>query len=189
LFFVCGALIAFMAIGCILGASAGLFFFRPAYSAMGLLAIQAADQNQASVLPQQWQLQQIVAAALNSARRVHPDGQSLPSAASAALSHAGLAPISQTNLIQVSYTASDPAAAACMARKMMDACVATPATGPNGTKLQVAIETLPIAPDRPSQDFAGPVFGGLAGTLAGAVLFIAWVLLRAVRRARVAQAA
>jgi hypothetical protein len=82
--------VVYVVISALLGAFIGSFISRPIYTAWGYLTAQPMGSASArpAVLPKQWQLQQIVPTALARARRVYPDGQSLPSSLSIALRHA-----------------------------------------------------------------------------------------------------
>jgi hypothetical protein len=159
------------------GAFAGRLLFRPFYSSLGRVWIQAppSQTNGRVALPQQAQLLPIVAAALTSARQ-DPVGKSLPNSAAEALRYSTFAQGRNDDLVSISYADADPQAAACMARELVRAYTNALVSSNSSTGVSVTVIEQPTARNSARNGF--PLLGGFLGAFVGVALALACVLFR-----------
>ncbi len=163
--------------GASVGVTASKFMFPPMYASVGCIKLNA-PVNRVPVLPRQWQLNSIVAAALNSTRQAFPFGHVLPASPADALSHTILFALPHTNLVPVMYTSRDPVVAQYMATAMLDLCLATPATDSSGANLAAQRKFAPVYSPQPLPSKA-PWLCGSTGALLG--LGVCLILMRSGR--------
>jgi uncharacterized protein involved in exopolysaccharide biosynthesis len=165
-------LFSFAASGATLGALAGHLLVRPVYSSVGWLLIDAPVDLKSGSLAAPPPLTLAVVTTALAAARQNPSGISLPASPSDAFGHASIYVRSSNELIGISYQASNPNAAACMAREILKAYMKSISANVQDPR-SGAILMVPLVPAYPVRN-AGIPLGGLIGAAVGVALFLTW---------------
>jgi hypothetical protein len=164
-----GRVFVFVAAGALLGAIAGHLLSKPAYLSRGYFKVDApAGTTAAAHLPL---TESIIATALSAARQ-NPAGASLPSSPTDAMDHAKIDFGVNNNVVELSYRASDPHAAACMASELITAYTSALIANATGSKPWVTIMADPVE-GRPIRDTSFEIIYGIVGGVIGIATLVA----------------
>jgi len=172
----------FLFAGALIGGVLGHIIARPVYVSRGYLQVGAAVTPGVAFVPgpKEPLTEAIISTALSAAKE-DPAGASLPSSASTALDHAAIEFGQNNNVVEISYRASDAAAAGDMAAAIMKAYAdAVGAASSGGNAPAISVIAAPIE-GRGERNTNFEVTAVLVGAGLGIALYAALWAMRTAR--------